>query len=147
MLFLDTNVLVYLRDAGEPAKGAISAMLVDELSGIGEAVVSTQVFSEFVWVVTRKLRQPIPLAEAVADIGRFQRMFRVVSASVEVFNLALELMQTHQMTIWDAQIVAAASVSGASVVLTEDAQSQPIIHGVRYANPFQPGFDWRMLPT
>ena len=146
MFFLDTNVLVYLRDAGEPAKGAIASKLVDELSGVGEAAVSTQVLSEFLWVVTRKLRKTIPLAEAVADVRRFQRMFRVVSASVDVFHLALELMQTHQMTIWDAQIVAAASASRASVVLTEDAQSQPIIHGVHYANPFEPGFDWRLLP-
>ena len=146
MFFLDTNVLVYLRDAAEPAKGAIASKLVDELSGVGEAAVSTQVLSEFLWVVTRKLRKPIPLAEAVADVRRFQRMFRVVSASVDVFHLALELMQTHQMTIWDAQIVAAASASRASVVLTEDAQSQPIIHGVHYANPFEPGFDWRLLP-
>ena len=146
MFFLDTNVLVYLRDAAEPAKGAIASKLVDELSGVGEAAVSTQVLSEFLWVVTRKLRKPIPLAEAVADVRRFQRMFRVVSASVDVFHLAVELMQTHQMTIWDAQIVAAASASRASVVLTEDAQSQPIIHGVHYANPFEPGFDWRLLP-
>lgn len=147
MFFLDTNVLVYLRDANEPGKGAVSSKLVDELSGVGEAAVSTQVLAEFLWVVTRKLRKPIPLADAVADVGRFQRMFRVVSASREVFNLALELMQSHQMTIWDAQIAAAANVSGASVLLTEDAQSQPIIHGVRYANPFEPDFDWRLLPT
>ena len=147
MYFLDANVLVYLRDANSPDKCQVALKLVDDLSGIGEAIVSTQVLSEFFWVATRKLRPRLPVAEAVAEVARFQNMFRVIAVSVEVLNLALELMQTHQMTIWDAQIVAAASVSGASVVLTEDAQSQPIIHGVRYANPFEPGFDWRQLPT
>lgn len=147
MYFLDANVLVYLRDANSPDKSQVALKLVDDLSGIGEAVVSTQVLSEFFWVATRKLRPRLPVAEAVAEVARFQNMFRVIAVSVEVLNLALELMQAHQMTIWDAQIVAAASVSGASVVLTEDAQSQPIIHGVRYANPFAPGFDWRQLPT
>ena len=147
MYFLDANVLVYLRDANSPDKSQVALKLVDDLSGIGEAVVSTQVLSEFFWVATRKLRPRLPVAEAVAEVARFQNMFRVIAVSVEVLNLALELMQTHQMTIWDAQIVAAASISGARVVLTEDAQSQPIIHGVRYANPFEPGFDWRQLPT
>ena len=147
MFFLDTNVLVYSRDADSPSKNNVATKLVDEFSGIGEAVISTQVLCEFLWVVTRKLRQRMSLADAVADVARFQNMFRLVSVSVEVFDLAMEILQTHQITVWDAQIVAAASLSGASVLLTEDAQSQPIIHGVRFANPFEPGFDWRHLPT
>lgn len=147
MFFLDTNVLVYLRDAGSPDKSLVAAKLVDELSGIGEAVVSTQVLSEFFWVVTRKLRPSLPVPDAVSEVARFQNMFRVISMSAEVLNLALDILTAHQLTLWDAQIVAAASLSGASVVLTEDMQSQPIIHGVRYANPFEAGFDWRLLPT
>ena len=147
MFFLDTNVLVYLRDAGSPDKSRVATKLVDELSGVGEAVVSIQVLSEFFWVVTRKLRQPLPMADAVTEVARFQNMFRVISMSAEVLNLALDILTAHQLTLWDAQIVAAASLSGASVVLTEDMQSQPIIHGVRYANPFEDGFDWRLLPT
>lgn len=147
MFFLDTNVLVYLRDAKSPDKSQVASKLVDDLSGIGEAVVSTQVLSEFFWVATRKLRPRLPVAEAVAEVARFQNMFRVISVSVEVLNLALDILTTHQITLWDAQIVAAASLSGASVVLTEDAQSQPVIHGVHYANPFEAGFDWRLLPT
>lgn len=147
MFFLDTNILVYLRDAESPDKSHVAEKLVDELSGIGEAVISTQVLSEFFWVVTRKLRPPLPVMDAVAEVARFQNMFRVISMSLDVVNLALDLLVKHQLTLWDAQIVAAASLSGASVVLTEDTQSQPVIHGVRYANPFESGFDWRLLPT
>ena len=147
MYFLDANVLVYLRDANSPDKSQVALKLVDDLSGIGEGVVSTQVLSEFFWVATRKLRPRLPVAEAVAEVARFQNMFRVIAVSVEVLNLALDVLTTHQITLSDAQIVAAASLSGASVVLTEDAQSQPVIHRVRYANPFEAGFDWRLLPT
>lgn len=147
MFFLDSNVLVYSRDADSPDKNLVATMLIDELSGIDEAVVSTQVLSEFFWVVTRKLRRPLSIADAAADVARFQNMFRVVSMSVEVLNLALQILATHQMTLWDAQIVAAASLSGATVVMTEDMQSQPIIHDVRYANPFETNFNWRLLPT
>ena len=147
MFFLDTNVLAYMRDADEPSKAATAIKLVDELTGIGEALISTQVLAEFMWVVTRRLRKPIPLIDALADVRRFQRLMPVVPMTSDVFNVAIDLMQQHQMTIWDAQIVAAASSGRATVVLTEDMQSKPMIHGVTYANPFLAGFDWRLLPT
>ena len=147
MFFLDTNVLAYTRDADEPQKAATAIRLLDELTGIGEALISTQVLAEFMWVVTRRLRKPIPMNDALLDVRRFQRLMPVVPLTVELFNVAITLIQQHQMTIWDAQIVAAAHVGRASVVLTEDMQSKPMIHGVTYANPFLPGFDWRLLPT
>lgn len=143
MFFLDTNVLVYTRDTSSPDKAARAASVIEELTAIEEAAVSTQVLAEYLWVVTRRLPQPLTLIAAINEVQRFQRLFTVVSSSIDIFNLALDLMATHQMTIWDAQIAAAASSCGASVLLTEDAQSQPIIHGVSYANPFADDFDWR----
>ncbi len=142
MFFLDTNVLVYTRDTSCPDKASRAATVIEELSAIEEAAVSTQVLAEYLWVVTRRIPQPLSLSAAINEVQRFQRLLTVVSSSIDIFNLALDLMATHRMTIWDAQIAAAASSCGASVVLTEDIQSQPIIHGVRYVNPFAADFDW-----
>lgn len=147
MYFLDTNILVYSRDCHATHKQLLATSLLDELSAVDEGVISTQVLSEFYWVTTRKLKSPLSHEQAVRAIEQFQRMFRVVALTTEVLNLALELVERHAMSLWDAQILAAASLSRATAVLTEDFQSQPVLCGLRYANPFELGFDWHLLPT
>ncbi len=52
--FIDTNVLVYCTDAGAPAKQRRARALVEQLSGAGEAVVSTQVLIELFHTLRRK---------------------------------------------------------------------------------------------
>lgn len=46
-----------------------------------------------------------------------------------------------QMSIWDALIWAAAWLNQVPYVLTEDAQHNRELEGVRYLNPFHPDFD------
>ena len=45
------------------------------------------------------------------------------------------------MSIWDALIWAVASVNHIPYVLTEDADHDRILEGVRFLNPFHPQFD------
>ena len=49
------------------------------------------------------------------------------------------------MSIWDALHWSAAKAGGASIILTQDAQSRPVIEGFRYVNPFDPEFDITVL--
>lgn len=50
--------------------------------------------------------------------------------------LASELEEQHQLSFWDALIVAAALKGGASRILTEDLSPGRSIAGVRIENPF-----------
>ena len=56
--FVDTNVLVYRFDHGEPAKRAVAKRLLDRAFP-GSLVISTQVLAEFYVVITRKLSRPL----------------------------------------------------------------------------------------
>src|SRR5437879_4777126 len=56
--FVDTNVLVYRFDHGEPAKRAVAKRLLDKALP-GSLVISTQVLQEFYVVTTRKLARPL----------------------------------------------------------------------------------------
>ena len=144
-IFLDANILVYARDRAEAIKGSIAQQLSNELMNAGRVIVSVQVLSEFFSAATKKCRPCLTAQEAARDVLNLMELCNVVSLTPEVLELAVELVQTHQLTIWDAQIVAAASLAGAGILLTEDIQSRPVIRGVRYVNPFETGFDWRQL--
>src|SRR5438552_3823703 len=112
-LFLDTNVLVYARDRNEPIKGPRAQSLLSTFFQAGQPLISVQVLSEFFWAVTRKLKIPLSHDEATAEVNRLMILARVVSLTPALFEKAVELVALHQLPLWDAQIVAAASSSGA----------------------------------
>jgi predicted nucleic acid-binding protein len=49
-------------------------------------------------------------------------------------------VQQYQFSFWDAQIWAAARLSQAPVVLSEDFNPGAVIEGVRFVDPFGSGF-------
>jgi predicted nucleic acid-binding protein len=54
--------------------------------------------------------------------------------------LAIMLTISHQIPLWDAQIVAAAIHSNATIVLSEDFQHRQKLEGITFLNPFAPDF-------
>ena len=52
---------------------------------------------------------------------------------------ASELEESHQLSFWDAMIVAAARQAGAEKILTEDLNHGEVINGVFVENPFAEG--------
>jgi len=144
-LFLDTNLLVYARDRGEPEKGALAQNLLQRIFAAGMPHVSTQVLSEFFWTVTRKLALPLTTDEAIAETRRLILMSQVLPLSVAVIEKALDAVARHSMPLWDAQIFAAARVAGAATVLSEDFQHRRTIEGITFLNPFADDFDPRQV--
>ena len=73
-VFVDTNVFVYLFDAGAPAKQQRAREVVGELARARSLVLSSQVLSELYVTVTRKLAEPLPVEQAlraVDDLAAF----------------------------------------------------------------------------
>ena len=68
-VFVDTNVLVYARDASEPSKQARAAEWLRELWLEQRGRTSVQVLSEYYTTVTRKLRPGIEPDDAWDDVN------------------------------------------------------------------------------
>jgi predicted nucleic acid-binding protein len=135
--FVDTNILIYAHDRQAPAKHERARQLVKQLWDRHEAAISTQVLQEFYVNVTRKIPKPLPRARAL-ELVEIYACWKVVKIDVVEIRLACKLEESHQLSFWDALVVAAAQSAGARVVLSEDLSHGQVIEGVRIQNPFVP---------
>ena len=130
LTFIDTNVLAYAYDADSGEKGERAREILGEVDG---AVVSTQVLLELFAVLTRKLELTRDAAEeAVESLMGLE----VVPTDARLVREGLRISRDHDLSHWDAMIVAAAATSGCEILLTEDLNDGQVIEGVRIANPF-----------
>jgi len=134
--FVDTNVLVYARDASETVKQPLAQAWLRHLWQSRTGRLSTQVLSEYYVTVTRKLSRPIIAEEAWDDV-RCYLAWAPLAIDAAVLVQGRGIQARHGLSWWDSLIVAAAVVSGASVLLTEDLQDGSSLDGVRIANPFR----------
>jgi predicted nucleic acid-binding protein len=134
-VFLDTNVLVYLFDAGAPAKQAAARELLATRGEAGEVVLSTQVLQEFYVAVTRKLAKPLE-EQTAADALRDLAAFPIVQIDSDMVFSAAQRSRADRMSFWDALIVEAALSSGAALLCSEDLQAGRKFDGLEVVNPF-----------
>jgi predicted nucleic acid-binding protein len=52
---------------------------------------------------------------------------------------AVQIAQMHQVSFYDAHILAAAKAAGAQTLMTEDMHNGQTILGIQIQNPFRPG--------
>jgi predicted nucleic acid-binding protein len=137
--FFDTNVLVYMVDAGEPRKRDRARELFFEHAATGSVVLSTQVLLEFYWASTHGRRSSYP-PRAAAGLIRHLAAFAVVSPPRESVVAAVERAAATGMPVWDALIVEAAALAGARVIYSEDRHLHSAAAGlsrdVRVIDPF-----------
>jgi predicted nucleic acid-binding protein len=132
-VFLDTNVLAYAQDAGEPAKRTRSRALIADAAAGGNGVISTQVMQEFFVTATRKLGVA-PLA--AKSVVKTFRVFEIVQTSPDLIDEAIDCSVLNQLSFWDGLILAAAAASGCATLYSEDLNAGQSVHGVRIVNPF-----------
>lgn len=135
-VFLDTNVLVYLFDADDPAKQRRVQALLSNRELRAQIMLSTQVLQEFYVAVTRKLATPLSLDaafQAVQDLTSFP----IVQIDTPLILLAIQRSNTAKLSFWDALILEAALIAGAAVLYSEDFQDGAVYGRLRVANPFR----------
>ena len=135
LLFVDSNLLIYARDARHPAKQEQATAWMTALWGSRRGRLSVQVLSEFYVSVTQKLRPGLDPETAQGDV-RALFTWQPVAADVRVFERAWDIQQRYRFSFWDALILGAASVEGCRYLLTEDLQDGQEVAGVRVMNPF-----------
>jgi predicted nucleic acid-binding protein len=130
--FVDTNVVVYAFDSGEPEKQHVA---LEVLESGRRLVVSTQVLLETWWVLTRRLERPLSEDVAAEVIDELCRL-PVVATDAELVRRAIQTGRRFGLAVWDALIVEAARSSGCDRILTEDLQTGQDLDGVVVENPF-----------
>ncbi|WP_297725025.1 PIN domain-containing protein [Limnohabitans sp. Rim8] len=111
--FIDTNVLIYWVD--DSARADVVEQLLSQ-----QAVISVQVLNEFANVLRRKRAMALPDVEALC--ATLIDTCDVLDLSVRTHQTALTLMARYNLSVYDANIVAAAALSGCAVLYSEDMQ-------------------------
>jgi predicted nucleic acid-binding protein len=134
-VFVDTNVLVYVRDSTEPEKQARAAEWMGHLWEGGAGRLSVQVLQEYYVTVTAKLDPGMPREEAREDVAAL-RTWRPLVPDAGVVEDAWSVEDRWGLSFWDAMIVAAARRLGCAVLLTEDLQDGQDLDGLIVRSPF-----------
>ncbi|MGH9386603.1 MAG: PIN domain-containing protein [Vicinamibacterales bacterium] len=134
MIALDTNVLIYACDKADPARQEIA---LDVIASTTDAVILWQVACEFV-AASRKLeRQGFTAADAWARLNDFLGVCPlVVPTGRAVLDQAKSHHLLHNVSFWDAMILAACVDAGVSLLYSEDVPGEEI-GGIPVVNPFK----------
>ena len=137
--FVDTNILVYRLDDNEPSKQALAEALVQDLNASREIVISAQTLQELFVTLARKLAANLQSPDARA-IVRSHAELPAVQVDVSLILAAMARVEAASISFWDALVVEAALVAGATRLLTEDLQHGQVFDGrLRVENPFRSG--------
>lgn len=130
-VFVDTNVLAYRLDGREQEKRQRARLRMAEPHTF---ILSTQILLELYSVLTRKFDPALTPPQARAVISEAATL-PVVPADAELVLRASTTAQGHQLSIWDAMIVEAASEAGCDEIWSEDLATGAELRGVRVVNP------------
>jgi predicted nucleic acid-binding protein len=137
-VFVDTNVFVYARDAGERRKQPLAAEWLRKLWVEQRGRTSMQVLSEYYATVTRKLDPGLAPDEAWEDV-RALLAWEPQDIGRDVMLRGREIERRYLLSWWDSLVVAAAQLQNCSVLLTEDLQRGLVCGTVTIKDPFTEG--------
>lgn len=130
---LDTNILAYAEGVNGADRAAAARGLVQRLPA-DAVVLPVQVLGELFNVLVRKAKWT-PDAARTAILS-WHDTFAVIDTSMVIMTAATDLAHDHQLSIWDAVMLAAAAEGGCRLLLSEDLQDGFTWRGVTIANPF-----------
>ena len=135
MLFVDTNVFLYTRQAGEPAKQRLALAWIEHAWREQSGRTSMQVLSEYYVNVTRKIDPPRDPHDAWDDV-RALLTWNPLPVDASLLEAGRDVEARYRLSWWDSLIVAAAQLQGCSLLLTEDLQDGAVYGGVTVRSPF-----------
>jgi len=131
-VFIDTNILVYAYDAKEVRKHELSKQILSDVwDERTDAAISVQVLQEFFTTMLRLGSDPRYYREVVESFLHWT----VVENTCGLMQRAMDVHQRYGTSFYDANIIAAAQVSGAKELWTEDLNTGQDYGGVVAVNP------------
>ena len=131
-VFVDTNILVYAHDVESGGRQEIARRKLEALWDAQQApAVSVQVLQELYVTLVRK---GIPQTEARNAVEDHMR-WHVVENTKALLAEGIRLHQQHQLSFWDALILAAAQKAKAAELWSENFTPGREYHDVKIVNP------------
>jgi predicted nucleic acid-binding protein len=134
-VFVDTNVLVYSRDASEPHKQEQAMAWMAHLWSTKTGNLSYQILQEFYITVTAKLQPGLDPENARKDV-RSLLVWQPIVVNDRVLENAWLIQDLFQISWWDALVVSAAQLADCRYLLTEDLQENQEFGSLLVTNPF-----------
>src|ERR1035438_9268421 len=132
--FLDTNVVVYAYDGGNPRKQQLARQLLK--GGVaGRVVISAQVLAEFAATMLHKASPPATAGAVIEGLDALSSI-RLIIPDAELVRRAVEARVSYGLHFYDGMIVAAAERAGCARLWSEDFNEGQEYFGVTVANPF-----------
>jgi len=134
-VFVDTNVLVYWRDATDPQKQRRALAWMEFLWERRTGCLGFQVLQEFYVTVTAKLSPGLSPELARLNVRQLLA-WNPVAVDDRLLEEAWRLQDRFRLPWWDALIVAAAQISACRYLLSEDFQDGMEMGDLKVVNPF-----------
>ncbi len=134
-IFVDTNVFLYAKQAGETTRQALASRWLERLWEEQNGRTSVQVLNEYYTTMTRKIKPALAPAEAWDDVKSLIA-WNPQPLDLELLHRGREIEQRYRLGWWDSLIVAAAQLQSCVLLLTEDLQDRAVFGGVTVRNPF-----------
>lgn len=135
-IFVDTNVLVYVRDRTDEVKQRLAAEWMAVVWDLRLGRVSYQVLQEYYVTATKKLDPPRSVHDVREDVTALRSWAPVVT-DYPVMERAWQVQDRYGLSWWDSLIVGAALVAECAYLLTEDLQDGQEIDGLTVIDPFR----------
>lgn len=133
-VFVDTNVLIYRMDSGDPPRQQRAAAWLAELWSARAGRISFQVLQEYFAKATQKRPD---LRNAIRTEIRDLLAWAPVPVDGSTLEQAWKIQDRYQLSFWDSLIVAAAQAASCRWLLTEDLQAGQTFDGLTVVNPFR----------
>ena len=131
---LDTNVLVYAEGLGDEVRCQLAGELIAQLNPT-DSIVAVQVLGELSRVLTSKMKKSG--SEVRELLLSWSDGMVVADTTWTAFQSAMDLSVDHQISMWDALILAVAAENKCRLLLSEDFQNGFTWRGVTVVNPFE----------
>lgn len=134
-VFVDASVLLHARDASEGEKQSRAMEWMTHLWNTRSGRLSFQVLEEFYLTLTRRLDPGLEPQEAQNEV-RDLLAWRPVALDRDILEGAWSVAELHELSFWDATVVAAAQACGCRFLLTEAFEHGREFGAVQVVNPF-----------
>jgi len=133
--FVDTNILVYSRDASEPEKQLKAKQCLSLLWQQETGRISAQVMNEYYVTVTQKLKPGLSREQARSDL-RALSVWQPLDISTQLIESAWEVQDQYAYSWWDSLVIASALFLDCQYLLSEDMQHEQSFGKLKVINPF-----------
>lgn len=134
LMSLDTNVLFHSIDSQAGEKHVRAQQIVQQVAYEERCILTMQSLCEFYAATTRKGK--LSHVEASARVQAWRTLFPVFTRTPDCLTMALEAVENHSLSFWDAMLWATAQQAGVRILLSEDLQNGRVLGDVQFRNPF-----------